>query len=60
MSLLLIKQMFNSKLLITERFSLFAVFTHFIPLVSFFTPKKTGGFLMFSGGKEGDQWHEMG
>ena len=37
--------------------------THFIPLVSFYTPwkhQKTRGFLMFSGGLERDQWHEMG
>ena len=36
--------------------------THFIPLVSFYTPgkrQKTRGFLMFSGCIESDQWHEM-
>ena len=37
--------------------------THFMPLVSFDTPwkhQRTKGFLMFSGGIEKDQWHEMG
>ena len=37
--------------------------THFMPLGSFYTPgkyQKTRGFLMFSGGIETDQWHEMG
>ena len=37
--------------------------THFIPLVSFYaSPKnrqKTFGFLIFLGGLERDQWHEM-
>ena len=36
---------------------------HFMPLVSFYTPRKrqkTKDFLMFSGGIERDQWHEMG
>ena len=36
---------------------------HFMPLVSFYTPskhQKTYGFLMFSGGVERDQWHELG
>ena len=36
---------------------------HIMPLIFFNTPlkhQKTGGFLMFSGGKEKDQWHEMG
>ena len=35
----------------------------FMPLVSFFTPRKqqiTRGFLMFLGGIEKKQWHEMG
>ena len=39
------------------------VLTHFMPLVSFYTPskhQKTSGFLTFSGGIERDQWHEMG
>ena len=34
-----------------------------MPLVSFYTPwkqQKTRSFLMFSGGIERDQWHEMG
>ena len=34
-----------------------------MPLVSFYNPwkdQKTSGFLMFLGGIEGDQWHEMG
>ena len=38
-------------------------FTYFMPLVSFDTPwkhQKTNAFLMFSGGVERDQWHEMG
>ena len=37
--------------------------THFMPLISFDTPRKyqkTSGFLMFSWGIERDQWHEMG
>ena len=36
---------------------------HFMPLVSFYTPKKhqkTRGCMMFSGDTERDQWHEMG
>ena len=37
------------------------LFTHFMT-VSFYTPwkQKTRGLLMFSGGKERDQWHVMG
>ena len=37
--------------------------TRFVPLLSFETPwkkQKTFGFLVFSGGMERDQWHEMG
>ena len=37
--------------------------THFMPLVFLYTPwkhKKTSAFLMFSGGIERDQWHEIG
>ena len=37
--------------------------THFMPLISFDTPRKhqnTRGFLMFSWGIERDQWYEMG
>ena len=37
--------------------------THFIPLVSFYTPwkhRKAFGFVVFSGGIERDQLHEMG
>ena len=37
--------------------------THFMPLISFYTPwkhQKTSDFLMFSGGIERDQWDEMG
>ena len=30
---------------------------HFMPLISFYTPK---GFLMFSGSIERDQWHKIG
>ena len=36
---------------------------HSMSLASFYTPwkhQKTSGFLMFSGGIERDQWHEMG
>ena len=35
--------------------------THFMPLVSFYTPwkHKNRGFLMISGGIERDKWHEM-
>ena len=39
------------------------ILTHFMQLVSFSTPwkhKKTFGFLMFSGGIERDQRHEIG
>ena len=39
------------------------ILTHFMQLVSFYTPWKheeTSGFLIFSGGIERDQWHEMG
>ena len=41
----------------------FIKLTHFLPLARFYTPwkdQKTKGFLMFSGGIEKDQWHEMG
>ena len=34
-----------------------------MPLVPLYTPskhQKTSGFLLFSGGIERDQWHEMG
>ena len=37
--------------------------THFIPLVSLYTPRKhekTRGFLIVVGGTEVYQWHEMG
>ena len=37
--------------------------TNFMLLLFFYTPwkhKKPRGFLMFSGGIERDQWHEMG
>ena len=37
--------------------------THFMSLVSLYIPwkyQKTSGFLMFSGGIEINQWHEMG
>ena len=37
--------------------------THFMPLVSFYTPweyQKTRGFLIFSGVIERDHWHEIG
>ena len=32
---------------------------HFMPMISFDTPWKEVGFLMFSGGIQGDKWHEM-
>ena len=38
------------------------IFSHFMPLVYFATPwkhQKAFRFLMFSGGIERDQWHEM-
>ena len=40
----------------------FSLLTHFMPLVSFYTPRKQKirGFLMFSRVIERDQWHEMG
>ena len=34
-----------------------------MPVISFYHPEKhqkTSGFLMFSGGIERDEWHEMG
>ena len=34
--------------------------TNFMPLASFYTPRKYRRFLMFSGGIERNQWHEMG
>ena len=37
--------------------------THFMAQVSFYTPRnhlKISSFLIFSGGIEGDQWHEIG
>ena len=49
-----------NKLILT---SFLSTLTHFMPLVSFYIPwklQKTRGFLMFSGGIEKDQWHEMG
>ena len=42
---------------------IFLILTHFMPLISFCTLgelQKISGFLMFSGGIERDQWHEMG
>ena len=39
------------------------ILTHFMPLVSFYTPwkhQKPKGFLMPSMGIERDQWHEIG
>ena len=44
-------------------FSIHLKLTNFIPLVSFYSlwkRHKNSGFLMFSGGIERDQWHEMG
>ena len=38
----------------------FLFLTHFIPLVSFYTPKKISDFLMISGDIERNQGHEMG
>ena len=41
----------------------FMYLTHFMALLSFYTPwkhKKPFSFLMFSGGIERYQWHEMG
>ena len=49
-----------NKLILT---SFLSTLTHFMPLASFYIPwklQKTRGFLMFSGGIEKDQWHEMG
>ena len=34
--------------------------THFMPLVTFYTHFLNLGFLMFSGGIERDQWHDLG
>ena len=41
---------------------LIIILTHFMPLISFYTPwkQKISGFLMVVGGIEKDQWHEMG
>ena len=41
----------------------YTALTHFMPLAFFYTPwkhQKTSGFLIFSGGIERDQWHELG
>ena len=54
--------------LVTEELAYFVMFrkmflTNFMLLVSFYTTckhQKTRRFLMFSGGIERDQWHEMG
>ena len=37
----------------------FLVLTHFMALISFYTPLIYKGSLLFSGGIERDQWHEM-
>ena len=53
----------NNSLESKTPFSVLNALTHFMPLVSFYTAwkhQKTSGFLMFSGGIERDQWHEMG
>ena len=45
----------------TGKLFLTSALTHFLPLVSFYTPrkqKKTRGFLMFLAGKR-DKWHEV-
>ena len=49
------------RLLCWEPFAL-TTLTHFIPLMSFYTPwkQKIRGSLMFSEAVERDQWHEMG
>ena len=55
----------SSKFIIQSLFCLVNVSsssTHFIPLVSFNTSwkhQKISGFIMFSGGIERNQWHEM-
>ena len=44
-------------------FFMFEVLIHFRRLAFFYTPstrEKTIGLLIFSGGTEKDQWHEMG
>ena len=49
--------------LLRNRILIFMQLTHFMPLVSFYTfwkHQKTKGFLVFSGGIEREQWHEMG
>ena len=49
----------NRKMYVTN---ILILLTHFMPLVSFCIPwkhQKTSGFLMFSGGIERYQWHEM-
>ena len=45
-----------------DTWSKYLTLTRFLPLASFYTPwkhKKNSSFLMFSGGMEREQWHEM-
>ena len=45
-----------------EDYSINTRLTHFMPLISLDNPRihqKTTGFLMFPGGIQRDQWHEM-
>ena len=43
--------------LLHERVKSKLALTHFIPLVSSYTPEKTGGFLIILKSIERDQWH---
>ena len=45
--------------LLHERVKSELALTHFIPLVSSYTPEKTGGFLIILKSIERDQWHSF-
>ena len=57
-----IKFCYDKSAIANETATVFLYLTHFMPVLSFYTPWKhqeTFGFLMFSGGVESDQWHDM-
>ena len=56
------KQEINKKKVKMFRKGMLVSLSHYMPLFSFYTSwkhQKTRGFLMFSGGIEREQWHEM-
>ena len=58
LSILLAHVTFPENIVLSE-----TTLTHFMPLVSFYTPwehLKTFNFLMFSGGIKREQWQDMG